>query len=131
LRSSVGLVSTCFSPCSIVLLCKNMTSFLSEELEQGHAETFSTGYVAPAVPSHFGLAFIYVRVRIISKGLIRTAWSDKPLAKSCRPLPTGFRGQQRRMPTGCFVKPISNALGQEISCRRRFVVLISRSPLHY
>jgi hypothetical protein len=91
----------------------------------------STGYLAPAVPSHFGLAFIYVRVRIISKGLIRTAWSDKPLAKSCRPLPTGFTVKERPLPTGCFVQPMSNAAGQEISCRPPFVVLISRSPLPY
>ena len=55
----------------------------------------------------------------------------EPSAKACWQLPTGFTVKQRQLPTGCFAQPMSNAAGQEISCRPPFVVLISRSPLPY
>src|SRR5690349_18553160 len=85
---------------------------------KGYAGTSSTDCAAPSMPPRFGPATLR------SSPLL-----SEPEQKTCRRLPTGFRGQQRRMPTvaspiRCQMQP-----GHETSCCR-FVLLISRSPFH-
>src|ERR1043165_4551527 len=124
LRSSVGLVSTCFSSSSIVLLCEKRLRFLSEDWARGTLEL-------PALATWHLLCQLtwtsHLRksdVCIISKADKDPTSSVEPLAKSGSQLPTPFRVQdwQFRTPTP------SN---REQSCRRRFSIAVTGSPLHY